>query len=134
LNTSKTGFFEERSTRRAGPKRQYFTFHGVQKKADFELHHIVPISSARNKTEAKVIDDHMNLIYIHRVKHKEVSRNRNENVVLGIDPTTATFSDFQKSNTITATNKKDAFYSDDAKKVKKMASYNAELLRSIFGY
>lgn len=134
LNTGTTGFFEERPRRRAGPKRQYFAFHGIQKKAEFELHHIVPISLARNKTEAKVIDDHLNLIYIHRVKHKEISKRRNENVVLSIDPANATFSNFQKSNSITAKNKKDAFYSDDKKKVKKMASHNAGLLKSIFGY
>lgn len=134
LNTGRTGFFRIHPQRSAAPKRQYFFFHEVRKKENFELHHIVPISAARNQSEAKDVDHHKNLIYIHREKHLEISKSRDKNVVLDIDPASATFSDFDKSNAITAKNKQDALYSDDAQKVAKVAAYNAKLLKSIYDY
>ncbi|MDA8002038.1 MAG: hypothetical protein MPL62_12220 [Alphaproteobacteria bacterium] len=134
LDASDSGFFVQRPSRSATPKREYFSFHGVEKKERFELHHIVPFALARNKKEAKVIDDHMNLIYLQKAKHKQISENRNDNVVLDIDPNNAKFSDFDSNSTITATNKKDALYSDDAGKVKQVQRYNAGLLKSIFDY
>ena len=134
LNIGSTGFFQEPGKRSAVPKREYFTFHSVEKKDKFELHHIVPISSARNKEEAKLIDDYRNLIYIHRSKHKVISRNRSRNVVLTIDPSEAVFSGFGDEESVKTKNERDALYTKEIKKIKKIAQYNAGLLKSIFEF
>ena len=134
LNIGATGFFQEPTRRSVVPKREYFSFHRVEKKDKFELHHIVPISSARNKEEAKMVDDYRNLIYIHRSKHKRISRGRGEHVVLDIDDLTARFSNFELDDTITAINRKDTFYSVDNKKIQKISAYNADLLKAIFEF
>lgn len=134
LNVGSTGFFQEPTKRSAIPKREYFTFHGVEKRDKFELHHIVPISSARNKEEAKMVDSYINLIYIHRGQHKQITQNGDKNVVLTIDPNEAIFSDFEDRNIVKAENKKDALYTKDTEKIKKIADYNIELLKSIFEF
>lgn len=134
LNVGSTGFFQEPTKRSVIPKREYFTFHSVEKRDKFELHHIVPISSARNKEEAKMVDDYRNLIYIHRGKHKEISQNGDRNVVLTIDPNEAIFSDFENTESVKTENNKDALYTKEQKKIEKIAKYNVGLLQSIFEF
>ena len=134
LNYQKTGFFQKPNKRSIIPKREYFKFHKVSKKDKFELHHIVPISEAKNKEEAQLIDDYRNLIYVHRRTHKVISENRNKNVVLTINSQEAIFSDFENEKIIKTTNRKDALYTQDGNKVKKIARYNSELLKSIFEF
>ena len=134
LNGSNTGFFQSSPRRRSTPKREYFNFHEVQKREKFELHHIVPISSARNQEEAKNIDDYRNLIYIHRKKHKRISRNRDRNVILTIDPNEAIFSDFENAHHIKAINEEHAAYSRDARKIEKLKKHNKKLIKSIFDF
>lgn len=134
LKGGSTGFFRQPIIRRYAPKKTYFRFHQVQKQAEFELHHIVPISSARNKKEAKDIDHHKNLIYIHREKHKQISRNRNNKVVLTMDSKNINFSDFKHQESVDATNDKDALYTKETRKIAIVTNYNQNLLMSIFGY
>ncbi len=134
ISTGSTGFFQEPSKRSVIPKHEYFTFHQIERKDKFELHHIVPISWARNKNEAKIIDDYRNLIYIHRSQHKQISRNGNRNVVLNINPNEAIFSDIEIKGSVKTTNGKDAFYSREQNKIKKIAKYNARLLQSILEF
>ena len=134
LNASSTGFFKKPVRRSVIPKREYFNFHKVQKREKFELHHIVPISVARNKEEAKNIDDYKNLIYIHQMKHKLISKNRNRNVVLYVDPNEVVFSDFENENSIKAVNEESAIYSKDTGKIAKMMKHNKELIKSIFDF
>ncbi len=135
LNVGDTGFFfRENTQRKSAPKRKYFEFHEVKKKDGFELHHIVPISSARNKKEARIIDHYRNLIYIHRKKHKIISKNRNKNVVLTIGPDKALFADFDNRRCVKAINNQDALYAKEQNKVKKIATYNVKLLKSIFEF
>ena len=134
LNVGKTGFFQPLSKRSDIPKRRYFDFHKIRKRDRFELHHIVPISSARNREEAKMIDDHLNLIYIHRGKHKAISKNRNRTVVLTIYPKEAIFSDFENEEKVKTINDKDALYTTEQKKIKKIAKYNRDLLKAIFEF
>jgi len=134
LNIGKTGFFEDLPGRSNIPKRKYFTFHKVKKRDKFELHHIVPISSARNKEEAKMIDDHLNLIYIHRGKHKAISKDGNRKVVLSIYPKEANFSDLENKKSVKTINDKDALYATEQRKIEKIAKYNTGLLQSIFEF
>ncbi len=134
LNTGKTGFFRPTMQRSPIRKREYFLFHSVAKKPRFELHHIIPIALARNKAEARLIDDHLNLIYIHKNTHKEFSRNQNKNVVLAIDPNKATFSNIDKTHHIKAINSKDAFYTTEPRKIEKITYHNQGLLKSIFEF
>ena len=131
---SKTGFFQKPVKRSAIAKRDYFDFHDVQKKNKFELHHIIPIASAKNQEEAKMIDDHRNLIYIHHAKHKQISRSGNRHVVLTIDISKASFSDFERTSCITAKNNSDALYSKIPRKIAIVSQHNIDLLNSIFEY
>ena len=134
LNVGTTGFFQEPTKRSVIPKREYFTFHNVEKRDKFELHHIVPISSARNKEEAKMVDNHINLIYIHRGRHKRITQNEDKNVVLTIDPNEAIFSDFEEKDIVKTENEKDALYTKETNKIEKIAKYNDGLLKSIFDF
>lgn len=134
LNIGRTGFFQEQKKRSVIPKREYFIFHQIEKRDKFELHHIVPISSARNKEEAKIVDDYRNLIYIHRSKHQIISQSGSRNVVLRIDPSEAIFSDLNNKHHIKTTNETDVLYAKKQSKVNKIAKYNTGLLRSIFEF
>ena len=134
LNVGSTGFFQEPTKRSIIPKREYFTFHDVEKRDKFELHHIVPISSARNKEEAKMVDNYINLIYIHRGRHKRITQNGDKNVVLTIDPNEAIFSDFEDKDIVKTENEEDALYTKDTSKIEKIAEYNTGLLKSIFEF
>ncbi len=134
LNVSSTGFFQEPTKRNVIPKREYFTYHNVEKRDRFELHHIVPISSARTKEEAKMIDDYRNMIYIYRERHKRISQDEDKNVVLTIDPNKAIFSDFENKDIVKTENEKDALYTKEVIKIEKVASYNVGLLKSIFEF
>lgn len=139
LNYGKGGLFEEQRIRNPIPKRRYFEFHKVGKKDDFELHHIVPLSSARNRVEASMIDNHLNLIYIHKNKHRAIHRaikNYGDAhvVTLTINSEKAIFSDFENKENIETKNSEDALYSKDENKIKKVEKYNKELLQSIFDF
>ena len=136
LNSGSTGFYQSLQQRKTAPKNRYFQFHGIQKRDDFELHHIVPIKSAKNPVEAKQIDDYRNLIYIHKNIHREFTTSQygNLKVVLNIDPVKATFTDFNRIEMIEAINDQTAIYSQDQGKLKKLADYNIGLLKSIFGF
>lgn len=134
LNVGSTGFFQEPTKRSVIPKREYFTFHGVEKRDKFELHHIIPISSARNKEEAKMVDDYRNLMYLHRGKHKALSQGGEKNIVLTLSPNEAIFSDFDNTESVQTINNTDALYTKEQSKIEKIAKYNVGLLQSIFEF
>jgi len=129
LNFGGNGFFEKPTARSAKSKHDYFKFHNLDKKFDFELHHIIPISAARNKKEFKMIDDHRNLIYIDRLKHKQLT---DRHIVLEIDSSSVSFVDTTRDFEITVSKDQDALYSAD--QIKNMLEYNAKLLKVIFDY
>ena len=81
-----------------------------------------------------MVDDYRNLIYIHRTKHKVISRGGSKNVVLSKNPLKAIFSDFQGANNIEVANNKDALYTRDESKIAKIAQYNSGLPQSIFEF
>lgn len=134
LNMTNTGFYSKPPSRSPTSKLQYFKSHQIEKRDGFELHHIVPIKFARNKKEAKSIDDYRNLIYIQRDKHREISQSGNKKVVLDISPDKSRFSDFDRVDIVEAENGKNTFYSRDTDKVRKMANYNIKLLKEIFDF
>ena len=134
LNVGDAGLFQTLTKRSQIPKREYFSFHGIEKRDNFELHHIIPLSSARNQTEAKMVDSYKNLIYIHKSIHKKISRSENAQVVLRIDKNSVQFSDFRDRRKITAINGKEALYSIEPRKIRTVCSYNADLLKSVFEF
>ena len=134
LNIGNEGFFQEPGKRKEAPKREYFRFHNVSKQEKFELHHVVPISVARNKEEAKLIDDYRNLMYLHESKHKEISLDGNKKIVLDIDKNEAKFSDIDANRSIIAHNGREAMYSKEQRKITDIADYNIELLAAIYEY
>ena len=134
LKGGNTGFFEYTVKRSSVPKNDYFKFHNVEKRNRFELHHIIPISHARNKEEAKIIDDYRNLIYLRRGSHKKITRAGNKHVILNMTSTEATFSGFDEIKPIRTKNEVDALYTRDQKKINKVSKHNAGLLRSIYEF
>ncbi|MCM1438481.1 MAG: hypothetical protein NC131_04640 [Roseburia sp.] len=82
LNTGNYGLFDEHTVRGERAKAEYFKFHGVKKNDDYELHHIVPFSKAENKSDALLIDNYKNLIYLKSDKHSQFTAARNKNVIL----------------------------------------------------
>ena len=134
LNYGNEGFFEEPTKRSSIPKREYFDFHEVEQRKEFELHHIIPMKSARNKKEAKSIDDFKNLIYIDKKKHKEITKQGSKNVVLDINPQEIALSDIENRQSVKITNGEKVLYSELQNKVDTLAKYNTELLRLVFGF
>ncbi len=135
LNVGTTGIFSEDmlQKRSESVKIEYFKMHGVDKENNFELHHIIPFRYARNKHEFKLIDDYKNLIYLHKNKHKEITRNRDRHVILEIEPNKLQLSDFD-NDVIEATNDVDAKYSKKDSILKTMFKHNKALLKSIFEF
>ena len=82
LNTGNYGLFDENTVRSEKSKREYFRFHSVSKNDEYELHHIVPFSKAENKSDAVLIDNYKNLIYLKSSKHSEFTVAKNQNVIL----------------------------------------------------
>ena len=135
LNFSESGYFKKPANRNAIPRREYFNFHQVEKQKHFELHHIVPISLANDRGDAKLIDDKRNLIYIHRSMHKKITENGNRRIKLTIDEKKITFSEHENTcsvEDIEAINGKDVIYTKEPNILERMNSYNSRLLESIF--
>ncbi|WP_121083141.1 restriction endonuclease subunit R [Helicobacter pylori] len=63
-------------------KALYFEKHGVKKEKGFELHHIVPLCSARSIEEFDLLDKWENLIYIDAFKHAIISQTQNKHICL----------------------------------------------------
>lgn len=133
LNTGRYGIFTDTQIQRRtlGAKNDYFIKHGVSKHRSYELHHIIPFSSARNKGEFKLIDDWKNLVYLTCNKHAEFIEYGNRNVMLKASDDTLLFGDFDGSF-ISVHNSTDARYAN--RQVPKMLSYNTGLLQTVYEY
>lgn len=133
LNTGVYGIFAvaQVKQRSLGAKQDYFQKHSLKKIINFELHHVVPFSAARNKVEFKLIDNWRNLIYLTQNKHTEIAKNRNRNIVMYATSKDIYFDDFD-NNRIVAQNKNDVAY--DGELASAMEKYNREILKGIFGY
>ena len=135
LNTGTHGIFSidnmtRRPMRRLGTKREYFNKHGVGKRADFELDHIVPFSAAKNKEEFQLIDHWKNLVYLEKGKHREKTRKKDKHVILLATPKKITLNDFSRQSSIIAENGKDAFYA--GRLVSEMEKHNKKIIREVY--
>lgn len=134
LNIGSYGIFSVDNIQRSSkPKQEYFDIHKTKKQRDFELHHIVAISKARNKKEVKLLDNVHNLIYLHKDKHSEITRKGNANVYLSIDEIKANFCNFN-SNKIQAINTEDALYSTDKDIIQKLETHNRKAISAIYEF
>ena len=134
LNTGNYGIFSIENIKRSDkPKQEYFTLHKQQKQNNFELHHIVAISKARNKQEVDLLDNVYNLIYLHKNKHLEITKKKNTHVYLSINRTTAKFCDFD-SIKIQANNGTDALYSTNDIILQKLEVSNKEAINRIYEF
>lgn len=134
LNIGSYGIFSIDNIKRSDkPKQEYFNIHNQDKRQGFELHHIVAISKARNKQEVDLLDNVYNLIYLHKVKHLEITKKKNTHVYLSINPTVANFCDFD-STKIQATNMLDAFYSTDKTIIQKLEKHNRKAIDAIYEF
>lgn len=138
LNIGAKSYYKGIYRRKEQPKKNYLKNHGIEKKNNFEFHHIIPIASAKNNKEFLMIDDERNLIYIHKNKHREISQNLGRNIVLNIDENTAIFEDInaEEQNRIEVRNSgsdRNVYYSTDPKKLTEMKKYNEKLIQYFFG-
>jgi len=136
LNTGTYGIFSEtqiKQRRSLSAKHAYFINHGIKEKiSTFELDHIVPFSSARNKEEFKLVDNWRNLVYLKNDKHKKKTRNKNRNIVLTATEKELYLDDFDHKSRISVRNGVSAVYAE--KLAGNMQRYNREILKAIFGY
>ena len=134
LNTGVHGIFSETQIkqRRLGAKHEYFMKHKIKKITTFELDHIVPFSSARNKVEFGLIDNWHNLIYLREDKHAEKTKNNDRNMVLSATPKEIYLDDFDNKNRIKAVNGATTIYAGNL--ANNIQKYNREVLKSVFGY
>ena len=130
LNTGMYGIFNDSQikTRSLGAKKEYFKEHKIGRQLNFELHHVVPFSKARNKTEFKIIDNWKNLIYLEHNKHSQITKNRDKNIILSANETQADFIDID-DNKISAQNGNETFY--NGKLAKKITTYNNKILKEL---
>ncbi len=134
LNVGNNGIYSEKVIKRStSVKNEYFKIHQVEKTKDFELHHIIPISKARNKKEVKMLDNVKNLIYLHKNKHRKITNNKNKNVYLCIDENKAVFLDFEK-HSIVAKNNEDSLYAKKKKIISLMDKHNKEMISKIYEF
>lgn len=63
-------------------KDEYFKNHNLKSEIGYELHHIVPLCSAKNLDECDVIDAWQNLLYIDGKTHDKISQTSNKNIIL----------------------------------------------------
>jgi len=134
LNIGSLGIFSEKVIKRSSSvKDKYFEIHKIDKKDNFELHHIIPISKARNEKEVEELDNVDNLIYLEKNKHLEITRKRNKNVYLEINPEKSAFCDFEK-DIIMANNKIESLYSEEKRILKRMDNHNKKMLKKIYEF
>ena len=133
LNTGTYGIFTDSQIRirSLGAKQEYFKEHNIKKQLNFELHHIIPFSKARNKIEFKIIDNWRNLIYLKHNKHSQITKNRDKNIILSANETQADFIDTD-NNKISAENGIETFYKGNL--AKKITNYNNKILKEFFQY
>jgi len=134
LNTGVYGIFSETQIkqRSLGAKHEYFVQHKIEKVHTFELDHIVPFSSARNKVEFSLIDNWRNMVYLRKDKHAEKTRNNDRNMVLSATAKEICLDDFDDKSRIKATNGISAVYAGDL--ADNMQKYNRNILGEVFGY
>jgi hypothetical protein len=134
LNIGSYGIFSVDNIKRSDqPKQEYFKLHQQQKVKDFELHHMVAISQARNKQEVDLLDNVYNLIYLHRDKHLEITRNKNPHVYLSINKAMVRFCDFD-STRIQANNGVEALYSTNNSILQKLEVHNKKAINAIYEF
>ena len=136
LNSDDTG--SPQGTRRGSRvrKQEYFVYHDVERRDNFEVHHIIPLKKARNvengRAKWRLIDDHLNMIYIHKSTHQNITNLGEKYAVLKIDQNKIVFSHLNGSEGIRATNGEDALYTRDPSKIEEIAHYNERLVKSIY--
>ncbi len=134
LNIGNYGIFSIDNIKRSGkPKQEYFKLHKQQKIKNFELHHIIAVSKARNEKEVDMLDNTYNLIYLHKNKHLEITRNKNAHVYLSINETNVNFCNFNE-NRIQAKNKHEAFYSTEKDILSKLDEYNKKTIKVVYEF
>ncbi len=123
----------DNTKRSNAPKQRYFELHKQEKATDFELHHMVAVSKARNKQAVNLLDDTYNLIYLHKNKHLEITKKKNTHVYLSINETIAKFCDFD-STKIQANNGTDTLYPADSNILQKLEQYNKKAINKIYEF
>lgn len=128
LRTGQLGVFEAAPLRSQTAKANYFRVHGLERRSSFELHHVIPFRAARNKTEFKLVDDHRNLLYVHKLKHKEIGESNEAHVILYAVDDGLELSDFDQE--IIRIGAGEALFA--MSQVPLMVGYNRALLHSIY--
>lgn len=133
LNDGELGVFNTNVRRTIQGKNDYYKNHRIQSDPNFEFHHIVPFSKAKNQMELSLVDNFKNLLYILNTKHAEFKNFNNDLVKLKYtkDSPFLLLEDFN-DNYLT-------IYLDNEAKVNKtlipsILDYNKSLLKTFYYY
>ena len=111
-------------------KDLYFKEHGVSKEPGFELHHIIPLLTARDKNEFAVLDVWQNMVYIDGYTHSKITHTNNKNVGLEFNNDDITLADPSGIlKDIKCAKDKNVIYNSKNKTT--MKNFNSNILNSI---
>lgn len=84
IRLGKAGLFEDENKlkRSIAQKTKYFKKHNISKEIGFELHHIVPLLTAKDRIQFQALDVWQNMIYIDGYTHSKISHTNNKNTKL----------------------------------------------------
>lgn len=132
LNDGNYGLFTQPAKRKQKPRDEYFNYHNIEKRQNYELHHIIPFKRAINKKDAQYIDDKRNLIYLSSEKHAEFTTSGNINIRASFRVPMMSFlriNDIENSITVDL-NKKEALLS--TQRIDEIVTYNKQLLQLFY--
>ena len=122
------GLFEDESKlkRSLSQKIEYFRKHNISKEIGFELHHIIPLLTARNRIEFQTLDVWENMIYIDGYTHSKISHTNNKNTKLEFVGENVILQDMARVvDDILCVNKTNVLY--DVSKQSVMKNYNKSI-------
>lgn len=132
LNNGEYGLFMQTAKRSQKAKDEYFRYHNIKKRSNYELHHIIPFKKAVSQLDAQYIDDQRNLIYLSTEKHLEFSSTQNINIRASYSNPILSFLPYDSIEGIINVD----LDHDDAlvakNKVEEMISYNKLLLQKFY--
>ncbi len=131
IKTDKNGIYSGRRLKRSKEeKSNYFKEHKIEKTKGFELHHIVPLSMAKNRNEFDILDNWKNMAYIDGYSHSKITQNNNFHMKLSFKNTSAIFNDIRvnKKDTIICEKDKEISYNVENQNV--MKEYNQKILNA----
>ncbi|MDY4787780.1 MAG: restriction endonuclease subunit R [Bacilli bacterium] len=111
-------------------KHKYFEKHKINKQVGFELHHIVPLLTARDRNEFLALDVWENMLYIDGYTHAKITHTNNKNTRLFFESEDIILKDSSKIlEDIKCKKSENVLYDSSNKDV--MLKYNNNIINSL---